>query len=61
MAKFVDIVTGVIPGDHDEDDGANTLAQKIHAITNVATTIISVSIAITGKGYGIAVIVWANA
>lgn len=61
MAKFCDIVVGTIPGDHDEDDGAETLAQKIHAITNAAVTIHAVSMSAINKRYGIAVIVWADA
>ncbi len=62
MAKFCDVVVGTIPGDHDEGGGAETLAAKIHAITNVAVTIHEVSIArAKGSRVATAVIVWADA
>ena len=67
MAKHVDIVFGrlAVSGskwvDQDEDDGADTLAQKIHAITNIAVTIHSVSVSYINVRWGMATIVWADA
>ena len=62
MAKFCDVVVGTVSGDHDEDDGAETLAQKVHTITNAAVTIHAVSIArARGSRVATAIIVWANA